>query len=1164
MTSLSIDSNASHRFWRAFFAAFASVAILTTSAGAQRVIEKAGPWSVLDALPDGAAQREEWVHPVRGVPASLDVRAMREALGAAPFEETPRAATDPLVIALPDPDGRWQRFSIVEYSVMEPALAAAHPELRTYHGVGIDDPYANIRCSLTPVGFQAQVRTSGENGPYSGMWHIDAYTRGDASLHMSYRHADGPRRDRSFNCLTADDGPAIPAAPFQPRSVTGPTRRQYRLALALTGETTVWAGGPAGGLTLAANMTNQLNGIYEAELTVRFVLVASEADIIYPDAASDPFTSPNNASTSNTNLQSALTSTIGSANYDVGHVIHYTTSGNNGLAGGIGTVCGSNKGAGYSAYSNPNDPYFVIDYVSHELGHQFGGRHTQSNCGGSAGDSAAYTVEAGSGTTIMSYAGICGASYNVQSHNDPYFNGTDINQIVTYLNTTSCAASTATGNNAPTIGGLSSYAIPSRTPFTLTASATDPDGDPMTYCWEQQDGASLQPLNSDPGSGPIDRSRPGTASPSRTIPRLSTILANASDQWELLPQVARTTMNWRVTVRDNRSGGAGVNQATTTLQIVGTGPFQITAPNTSGTLSGPQTVTWDLGGSNLPPINCASVKISLSTDGGNTFPTVLAAGTPNTGSANVILPNINTTGARLKIEAVGNIFFDISNANFTIVPSTPAVGFAPGGPAVVSDASGNGNANGRVDPGESQIRLTIPVTNSGSITATGVTGTLVSNTPTVSVTTGVCTYPTLPSLASASNGTFYALNVSPSHPCGGPISLTLTLACDQGVGGTFGATEALPIGLSTGLSTPGTPVTVTYTGAAAPIPDNNAAGVNLTLPVAGVWGGGVIADLDFRFNGTACTTSASSSTVGLNHGSVGQLIVKLTSPQGTTVTLVNRMSGGGATGANSSNNFCNTVLDDSGAASIQTIAGSNAPFTGTFAPASPLSAFNGEDPTGTWTLNVADVVSGTTGTARAWSLVITPQSITTCDPPVGALGACCDASTGLCTGVAEPACTGGGGAFQGGGTACSPNPCPQPPVAITVLMAGTGTGIVTSTPAGIACGAMGGACAFDFAPGTPATLSAVATSNSVFVGWSGGGACSGSGPCSFSVVAADTITATFRCRADFNGVDGITVQDIFDYLNGWFAGDPATNVDGVPGLSVQDIFSFLNTWFAGC
>ncbi|HVU63901.1 MAG TPA: zinc-dependent metalloprotease family protein, partial [Phycisphaerales bacterium] len=388
---------------------------MAVSARAQQAMGTSGPWSMLDRVPPGEVLTEPWVRPLRGQAARLDVKAMEKLLARAPFENSPQAAA-PLVVTLPDPEGNWERFSLVEYSVMEAPLAAAHPELRTYRGEGIDDPYATIRCSLTPVGFQAQVRTPGETGPASGMWHIDAYTRGDTTLYMSYRHADAGGPPKVFDCQTVDAGGQIG---FRARSTTGPTLRTYRLALALTGEMTVWAGGPAGGLTLATNVVNQLNGIYETELSVRFVLVGSETAIIYPDPNTDPFTNPGSSTTTNGNLQTALDATIGSANYDVGHVIHYSSN-NNGQAGGIGTVCiAGQKGSGYTSYSAPNDPYFVIDYVAHELGHQFGGHHTHSNCGGTPGDSAQYLVEAGSGTTIMSYAGICGTGYNAQSHNDP-------------------------------------------------------------------------------------------------------------------------------------------------------------------------------------------------------------------------------------------------------------------------------------------------------------------------------------------------------------------------------------------------------------------------------------------------------------------------------------------------------------------------------------------------------------------------------------------------------------------------------------------------------------------------------------------------------------------------------------------------------------------------
>lgn len=1013
-------------WWRGCGAAVVMAVAVVTMPGTARAqqVASAGPWTILERMPPSETLTQGWMRPTRGLPLLLDHKAIGEILAKAPYEDTPRAATDPLVIALPDPNGSWQRFKIVEYAVMEPALAAAHPELRNFRGEGIDDVYATIRCSWTPLGFQAQVITISEAGPHGGAWLIDSYTRGNTSLHTSFWRSDSEKGERTLHCLTDDN--AVAATPgFRPRSTSGPTRRQYRLAMALTGETTVWAGGAAAGLTLANNIVNQLNGIYEPELTVRFVLVAAETSLIYTSGSTDPFTSPNNASTTNTNLQSALTSTIGAANYDVGHVIHYTTSGNNGLAGGIGTVCASNKGAGYSAYSNPNSPFFVIDYVSHELGHQFGGRHTQSNCGGSAGDSAAFTVEAGSGTTIMSYAGICGTGYNVQAHNDPYFNGLNINQINTYLASTSCAATTATANTPPTVSALAAYTIPKQTPFTLTASATDANGDAITYCWEQQDGVSAGAIGTDSGTNPIDRSRTATASASRTIPQLSTLLANTTDTWELVPQVARTAYKWRVTVRDNRSGGGGVSQQTVTHTVSSSGPFTVTSPNAAGTFSGPITATWTVGGTNVAPINCANVKLSLSTDGGNTFPTVLAASTPNTGTANVTLPNINTTTARLKIEAIGNIFFDVSNANFTIIPSTPTASFALSGSPTINDSVGNGNANALIDPGETQIQLTIPVQNIGNTAATGVTGLLTSSTATATITTGFASYPTINAGATASNATLYVISVSAAHVCGAPINLSLAMSSSQG-------SSTLPLVVSTGQSSGGSPITASYTGPAVAIPDNAPAGINISLPFSGV---GAITDVNFRFDGSSCSSAIGATTVGLDHTYVGDLVVKLTSPQGTTVTLIDRP--GATSGDNNGNNYCTTTLDDDGAfTSIEAVDLALAPFTGSFLPASALSAFDGQNPDGTWVLNVSDNAGVDTGSVRAFSLIVTLQAAA-CSPPVSATGACCAAATGGCTAVSQATCVGiSGNSYQGDGTVCLPNPCPQPTGACCA--AGTG------------------------------------------------------------------------------------------------------------------------------
>src|SRR4029077_9560663 len=123
---------------------------------------------------------------------------------------------------------------------------------------------------------------------------------------------------------------------------------------------------------------------------------------------------------------------------------------------------------------------------------------------------------------------------------------------------------------------------------------------------------------------------------------------------------------FRFTARDGRGGTNSAD--TTVLLTTGTAPFLVTAPNTSVTGKGgsTHTITWNVAGTADAPISDANVKISLSTDGGHSYPIVLDASTPNDGSDDVTLPNIGTTQARAKVEAVGNVFFDISDASFAM------------------------------------------------------------------------------------------------------------------------------------------------------------------------------------------------------------------------------------------------------------------------------------------------------------------------------------------------------------------------------------------------------------------------------------------------------------------------------------------------------------------
>jgi len=629
----------------------------------------------------------------------VDVDALEGLLGRAPAERSAAAAAAPLVLALPYPDGTSRRFRVEESPILEPELAARFPEIRTFVAQGIDDPTATARLSLTSLGFHAQILSA------EGTVYIDPYRRWDARYVLSYFKAEArkPAKAAAFHCDFREKDPQeeIPAAEtsegktvaLPEKAASGTQLRTYRLALAATGEysAAVCAPNPAAvscALNAMAVSMNRVDGIYEREVAIRMVLVANDSSIVYTNGDTDPYANGDGPTMLGQN-QSNLNSVIGSANYDIGHVF---STGGGGIAS-LSVPCTSSKAQGVTGNSNPTGDSFDVDYVAHEMGHQFGGLHTFNGttqfCSGNRSSSAAY--EPGSGTTIMAYAGICGAE-DLQPHSDDTFHTKSFDQIVAFSTGTtgsSCAAVTATGNAAPAVNAGPAFTIPKQTPFTLTGSATDPDGDPLTYMWEEFDLGSAAPPNTDVSAvRPIFRSFVPLTVPSRTFPRLSDVLNNVATLGESMPTRART-MTFRLTARDNRAGGGGVDRASTTVTVNATaGPFLVTQPDTAVSWGGnsAQTVTWNVAGTNVAPVSCANVAIALSTDGGSTFPTSLAAATANDGSETVTIPNTPTTQARVRVSCVGNVFFDISNANFTItadsgLPAPTLTSISPtGGP----------------------------------------------------------------------------------------------------------------------------------------------------------------------------------------------------------------------------------------------------------------------------------------------------------------------------------------------------------------------------------------------------------------------------------------------------------------------------------------------------
>ena len=659
-------------------AASPDVNVLARAGGANRM------WQPLSTLPAAPAGKKSYLTLTSFTPFKIDGTALKARLAEAPTEFTAQARTEPLVLSLPTPDGTMTRFRVQETFVLPQQLGAQYPGIKTYVAQGIDDPRATARLDYTYQGFHAQVLSP------AGAWYIDPYFHLSEAAYVSYYKADAVRPATWSEGVPGElhedhareaheEGNVLDGGTD---AITGTELRTYRVVIGATGEYTAFQGGTVPlGLSAVTTSINRISGVYENDFAVRMVLVPTQNNFIFTNAATDPYTSPSNASTSNTQNQTYMDgANLGSANYDFGHV--YYRGSDNGLAGAIGNVgVTGQKAKGYSSHSSPvNDP-FTIDYVAHEMGHQFGGRHNFNNCNGSQGDSSAIAVEVGSGSSIMSYAGICGST-NLQAHSDAMFNSINFDQIAAYtLGGTGYAVAqkTATGNTPPTVEAGANYTIPSRTPFELTAVGFDADNDALTYSWEQRNGGAQLTPGTDNGAGPIFRPWLPTSSPTRTFPRLANLLSNTVPFGEILPQFARSAMSFTVQVRDNRAGGGGSttdNMFVTVVNVGSTG-FAVTSPNTSGltwNAGTTQTVSWNVATTDVSPINTSNVNIKLSLDGGNTYPVTLAANTPNDGSEDIVVPANLTNLARVRVEAVGNIFFDIANFNLTIAsaPSTPA------------------------------------------------------------------------------------------------------------------------------------------------------------------------------------------------------------------------------------------------------------------------------------------------------------------------------------------------------------------------------------------------------------------------------------------------------------------------------------------------------------
>ncbi|MFM4929524.1 reprolysin-like metallopeptidase [Aeromonas dhakensis] len=571
-------------------------------------------------------------------------------------------------LTLPLPDGGEVTFTLQAYDLLPADLAAKYPDIQVFKGHNPAAPVETGRFDLGPQGFHAMFTHQGKTVFVDPLRNADGYA-------VYYQQDAYSRLEEEADKVIGSDASNALAHKVQ---VDGNVRKRYVIAISAAGEYTQYHGGTVeAGLGAITTLLNRVNEVYQRDVAAEFQLASGNDNIIFTDPASDPFTNSDADVDINSVVQAdALTKGLGA--FDIGHVVN---TGGGGLAG-LGVLCMADKSAGMTGSAKPEGDAFFIDYVAHEIGHQFGADHTfngTTNSCGSGNREASQAWEPGSGTSIMAYAGICGEE-NIQPHSDPYFHSKSIEQMRAHMATVpTCGTSIDLVNNAPQAAAGASRIIPANTPFVLKGAGADLDGDPLTYTWEQIDlgteSSSLATMVDD-GSRPLFRFVSPTSSPERILPSLPSLLSGTLAKGEAWPTTNRD-LNFRLTVRDGKGGVASDDMK---VQVVNTGSaFRLTAPlGVSLTPGASQAVSWDVAGTNLAPISCSKVDLFLTQNEGTSWSS-LAVSQPNSGSATVTLPADLASAARLKVACSDNIFFAISPAKLPVVQSGGSSGGGGGG-----------------------------------------------------------------------------------------------------------------------------------------------------------------------------------------------------------------------------------------------------------------------------------------------------------------------------------------------------------------------------------------------------------------------------------------------------------------------------------------------------
>lgn len=938
-------------------------------------------------------------------------------------------STSTTIISFPTENGSFESFRVYEAPVLSPELAIQFPAIKTYVGFATDNSGSRVRFSVTPQGVQSMISRIGEPQTF-----LVPLSRNGNNQYIAYNRNSRAQLVKQFECTTHDEEIKVKLEDANAnRDADDQILRTFRLAISTTGEyTAFWNDGNAGNgnaqadaLAQVVSTVNRVNEVFEVDMAITFQLVTGTTTI-YPTASSDPYTG-----SLNSQLQSTLTSVVGEANYDIGHLFTYAA--NNGNAGCIGCVCvNGQKGSGFSAHTfldNDGGPYmndfFDIDYVPHEMGHQMGGNHTY----GFANEGVGVNAEPGSGTSIMGYAGITDAN-DVQNHSDAYFHYHSINQILNNLATKTCSTNTPIANNPPVADAGIDYTIPKGTAFILKGTATDPDAnDILSYCWEQTDSGTTTNGTFAPTktTGPLWRSRPPSASPNRYMPIFSRVLSGQltetnpvitpnNTSWETVSTVGRT-LNFALTVRD-RSEANGTGQSpqssfdTMTVNVNGTaGPFTVTSQssNVLWNVGTSQTVTWNVAGTNVAPVNTPTVNILLSIDGGQTFPYTLASSVANDGSETITVPAIggDTSQARILVEANNNIYYTVNSSNFSIQGSEFVLNLP--NPATTVCSPNNAVYN-------FTYNTFLGFTGVTNFSANGLPlGATISFSPTNATIDGTIVTATISNTGSVTPGTYNFTIIGTSGSIVKTTSANLTLLN----GSIDPAILSFPSNGATGINS-----NVNFTWNANPNVQNYLVEIatdtafttiiNSANVATNTYNLSLNANTQYFWRVTAsnqCTTASSSSVynftteniscntytatdtpitiseVGINtytstinipsnlsitdvnvgiditHSWDSDLDITLTSPSGTIIQLTSDNGGQG-------DNYSGTIFDQQ---ATNMVTAGTAPFSGSYIPEGNLSNLNGQLSGGNWILTVTDDANDDGGTLNSFTLTICTQ-----------------------------------------------------------------------------------------------------------------------------------------------------------------------------------------------